>query len=94
LPDLTKAVNAVSDFTGEDGRLVIKFRTKHQSSIHSSTVDRFNLQPLFQLLARADMNRAVEIAKSFTNESPRASATLAVAAAVLAEPAPKPKAKS
>jgi hypothetical protein len=98
LPDLVKAVNAASDFTGEDGRLVVKFRTKRRSSIHSSSVDRFNLQPLFQLLARADMNRAVEIAKSFTNESPRASATLAVASAVLSDAATKadatkPKAK-
>lgn len=93
-PELVKSANAANDFTGEDGRVGTKFRTKRQSSIHSSTVDSFNLKPLFQLLARADMNRAVELAKGFTNEAPRASATLAVAATVLAEPAPKPKVKS
>jgi hypothetical protein len=85
MPDLVRAVNAAADFTGEDGRLMIKFQTKNHSSIHSSTVDAFNLQPLFQTLARADMNRAVELAKNFTNESPRAIATLAAATAVLTD---------
>ncbi|HVG28767.1 MAG TPA: hypothetical protein VM864_03510 [Pyrinomonadaceae bacterium] len=99
MPDLVKAVNAVPEFTGEDGRLVIRFRTKNHSSIYSSTVDAFNLQPLFQTLARADMNRAVELAKNFTGESPRAVATLAVATAVLSDTAKptdtaKPKAKA
>jgi hypothetical protein len=90
MPDLVKAVNAAPEFTGEDGRLIIKFLTKNHSSVHSSSVDAFNLQPLFQTLARADMNRAVEFAKSFTGESPRAVATLAVATAVLNDTA-KPK---
>jgi hypothetical protein len=92
MPDLVKAVNAAPEFTGEDGRLVIKFQTKNHSSMHSTTVDAFNLQPLFQTLARADLNRAVELAKNFTGESPRAVATLAVAAAVLTDTT-KPKAK-
>ncbi|HEX8163116.1 MAG TPA: hypothetical protein VF538_14700 [Pyrinomonadaceae bacterium] len=92
MPDLVKAVNSAPEFTGEDGRLVIRFQSKGHSSIHSSTVDAFNLQPLFQTLARADMNRAVELAKNFSGESPRAVATLAVATAVLGDTA-KPKAK-
>jgi hypothetical protein len=90
MPDLVKAVNAAPEFTGEDGRLAIKFQTKTHSSMHSTTVDAFNLQPIFQTLARADMNRAVELAKNFTGESPRAIATLAVATAILNDTA-KPK---
>ncbi|MDT7602047.1 MAG: hypothetical protein QOF61_44 [Acidobacteriota bacterium] len=85
MSDLVKATNAAADFTGEDGRLVIKFQSKTHASIYSTTVETFNLQPLFQKLAAADMNRAVELAKNFTGESPRAVATLAVAAAVLAK---------
>jgi hypothetical protein len=92
MPDLVKAVNAAPEFTGEDGRLVIMFQTKGHRSIHGTTVSAFDLQPIFQTLARADMNRAVELAKNFTGESPRAVATLAVVNAVLADPA-KPKAK-
>jgi hypothetical protein len=83
MSDLVKTVNAVADFTGEDGRLVAKFQTKSFASIRSHSIADFNLQPIFQTLARADFNRAVELAKSFTNESPRAVATLAVATAAL-----------
>ncbi|MDQ3906918.1 MAG: hypothetical protein M3268_01100, partial [Acidobacteriota bacterium] len=94
MTELVKAANSAPDFTGEDGRIVIKYRTKHQSSIRSSTVDRLNIQPLFRLLEQADINRAVEFAKGFTSEAPRASATLAVASAALADTATKPKAKT
>lgn len=91
MPDLVKAVNAAPEFTGEDGKLVIKFQSKTHTSIHGTTVDAFNLQPLFQTLARADMNRAVELAKNFTGDSPRAVATLAVATAVLNDTAKQKK---
>ena len=90
MPDLVKAANAAPDFTGEDGQLRIKFQSKTHTSIHSSSFDSFNLQPLFQKLAAADMNRAVELAKNFTGDAPRAVATLAVATYVLNEAA-KPK---
>jgi hypothetical protein len=91
MPDLVKAVNAAPEFTGEDGRLVVKFQTRERASVRSGNVDAFNLQPVFAALARADMNRATEFARAFAGEGPRASATLAVAAAVLKEPAkPRP----
>jgi hypothetical protein len=94
LPELVKTVNALPDFTGEDGRIVAKFQTKGHSSIRSSTVEGFNLQPLFRALAKADLDRAVEFAKSFTGEAPRAVATLAVATAVLGEADNKPRPRS
>jgi hypothetical protein len=90
MPDLVKAANAAADFTGEDGQLRITFKSKTHTSVHSSSFESFNLQPLFQKLTAADMNRAVELAKNFTGESPRAVATLAVATAVLTETT-KPK---
>ncbi len=94
MTELVRAANSAPDFTGEDGRLVVKYRTKHQSSIRSTSLDRLNLQPLFRLLEQSDINRAVEFAKGFAGEAPRASATLAVASAALAETATKPKAKT
>ncbi len=85
LPELIKTVNALSDFSGEDGRIVSQFRGKGYASVSSSTSDSFDLTGIFGELAREDMERAVELARSFTGESPRAVATLAIARAVLAK---------
>lgn len=96
MPDLVKTVNSVSDFTGEDGRLAVRFQTKHHASLRTSTIENFNLQPVFASLAKTDLNRAIDLAKGFTGESPRAVATLAVATTALADAsktaAPKPNA--
>ena len=92
MPELVKTINATPDYTGEDGRIVVKVRTSTRASIRSGNVDAFNLQPIFESLAREDMNRAVEFARTLTGDSPRAAATLAVATAVLnVGPKPKPR---
>ncbi|HYX40796.1 MAG TPA: hypothetical protein VE821_03815, partial [Pyrinomonadaceae bacterium] len=83
LPELVKTANALDNFTGEDGRLIGQFRGKGFASINSTTNDTFDLTGIFTQLAREDMNRAVEIARTFTGEAPRATATLAIARAVL-----------
>jgi len=46
-------------------------------------VDSFDLTGLFTALAEEDLNRAADLPKGFTGESPRAVATLAVARSVL-----------
>ena len=51
----------------------------------------FDLTGIFQTLARDDMNRAVALAQTFTNEAPRAVATLAIARAVLDGDKAKPQ---
>ena len=83
MPDAVKTINAVSDFSGEDGQLVVRFQTRNMGSIRTDDAPHFNLQPLFALLAGEDMDRAVELARNFTAEAPRAVATLAIAGAVL-----------
>lgn len=83
MPEAVKTINAVSDFNGEDGRIVVKFQTRNTGMMRSSDAPNFNLQPLFALLARDDMDRAVELTRSLNAEAPRAVATLAVAGAVL-----------
>lgn len=90
MPDVVKTINSVSDFNGEDGRIAVKFQSRSMVSSRSSDVPNFNLQPLFALLAGEDMDRAVELVRSFTAEAPRAVATLAVAGATLKK-SPKPK---
>lgn len=83
MPDAVKTINAISDFNGDDGKIAVKFQTRNFSSLRSSDAPNFNLQPLFALLAKDDMDRAVELTRSFNAEAPRAVATLAVAGAVL-----------
>ncbi|HLL15826.1 MAG TPA: hypothetical protein VK388_12225 [Pyrinomonadaceae bacterium] len=91
MPDAVRTINAVSDFSGEDGQLVARFQTRKMGSFSTSDAPSFNLQPLFALLAAEDMDRSVELARSFTGESPRAVATLAIAVAALKDkPKPKP----
>jgi hypothetical protein len=95
--EAVKAGNSAEGFTGEDGRMILKFQSKNQSSIHTSTVDEFDLEGIFRELANQDYERAVELARGFEAEGPRAVATIAIARAIL-EPqkqtAPKKAAKN
>lgn len=81
--DAVKAANSVEGFTGEDGDIVIQFKAKSQSSIHSSNVTEFDLEGIFKELAKLDYERAVELARGFQFEGPRAVATIAIARGVL-----------
>ena len=83
LRELVKTANALDNFTGEDGRLIGQFRGKGFASINTTSDASLDLTGIFAQLAREDMNRAVEIARSFNGEAPRATATLAIARAIL-----------
>jgi hypothetical protein len=83
--DAVRAANSAEGFTGEDGVLRISLLTKSMSSVRSSTVADFDVSGVFRDLARADYNRTVELARGFEREAPRASATIAIARAVLEE---------
>lgn len=86
--DAVKAANSAEAFTGEDGQLLLQFQSKVQSSIHTSDVPEFNLEGIFKSLANLDFDRAVELARGFQKEGPRAVATIAIARAIL-EPKPQ-----
>jgi hypothetical protein len=58
------------------------------TSLHSSTVDDFNLPGVFRLLSQENAAQAIEIARSFEGEAPRATALIAVGRTLLSE---KPK---
>ena len=81
--EAVKASNSAAEFSGEDSSLMIKIESKKSSRMMNFNVESFDLAGLFGSLAKEDFNRAVESAKSFTGESPRATATLAVARAAL-----------
>lgn len=81
--EVVKASNATAEFTGEDGQLNIHLQTKNMSMRTSNSAESFDLRGIFTTLAREDITRAVELARGFSGESPRAVATLAIARAVL-----------
>ena len=87
--DAVKAANSAEAFTGEDAELVLKFQSKGQSSVHTSDVPDFDLEGIFKDLALQDYDRAVELARGFQAEGPRAVATLAIARAILEPPKKK-----
>lgn len=83
--EIAKASNSAEGFNGEDGRLTMQLRTKNMSSMRASTVDEFNLPGVFRKLSQENPNQAVEIARSFEREAPRATALIAVARALISE---------
>ena len=91
MSELTKAANSVSDFSGEDGELTMRVAFKEGGAMTNTfSVEGFNLAGLFTALAREDFNRAADLPKGFTGESPRAVALLAVSRTALEK---KPKAE-
>lgn len=83
--DAIKAANSAEGFTGEDGVVRIALQTKQMSSIRSSSAQDFDVAGIFNELAKEDYNRAIELARGFQKEAPRASATIAIAKSVLDE---------
>ena len=83
--EVAKASNSAAGFNGEDGRLTMQLRTKNMTSVRTSTIDEFNLPGVFRALSQENATQAIEIARSFENEAPRATALIAVARALLSE---------
>lgn len=83
LSEVVKAANAAESFTGEDSRITSRLQTTNMVVMENATAEDFDLLAAFRSLARVDMFRAIQIAKSFTGEAPRAVATLAIARSVL-----------
>jgi hypothetical protein len=81
--EAVRSANSATGFTGTDAEIVSRFQTSRGTSTTNFDVESFDLNNIFGLLAREDLFRAVELAKSFTGEAPRATATLAIIRAVL-----------
>ncbi len=85
MADAVKAANAAPEFTGADAGLAARVQTQNNRSTINFNAPTLDLSGVFATLAQEDMNRAVELARSFAGEAPRATATLAIARAVLTE---------
>lgn len=83
LGEVVKSANSAEEFTGRDARLVSRIVGENFSTTSERNVPECDLAGLFARLAAEDLNRAVEFARAFAAESPRAAASLAAARAVL-----------
>ncbi|HET6979700.1 MAG TPA: hypothetical protein VFI24_25430 [Pyrinomonadaceae bacterium] len=83
LGEVVKAANSAEAYTGEDSSISSRLQTKFMVVMSNSTAEDFDLLAVFRHLARADLLRAIQLAKTFTGEAPRAVATLAIARSVL-----------
>ena len=81
--DAVKAANSSEAFTGEDGQLEVKFQSRGRASLSNKPVPDFDLDGIFSDLALLHYDRAVELARGFQSEGPRAIATIAIAQAIL-----------
>jgi hypothetical protein len=81
--DAIKAANSAESFSGEDGRIIIGLQTKGMNSLRASSAPDFDVTGVFTELAKEDYTRAVDLARSFERDAPRASAVLAIARSVL-----------
>jgi hypothetical protein len=81
---MAKAANASEDFDGENW---IRFSMPTRGSIKTIGIggESFSLFRLFQLLAKDDVHRSIDLTKSFKNDAPRAASILGMASAVLRE---------
>jgi len=83
--EVVKEANRLEGFTGEN-TITFPLMTGNGARFLRIGGDNFSLKDVFRLLAKDDLYRAVDLAKSFKYEAARASVTLAMAGAIL-EPA-------
>ncbi|MDQ1639956.1 MAG: hypothetical protein QOF62_3295 [Pyrinomonadaceae bacterium] len=83
--EVIKAANSAEGFNGEDGGLMWRLQSKNMTSLHSSSVDDFNLLGIFRSLSQENASQAIELARSFEGEAPRATALIAVSRTLLGD---------
>jgi len=83
--EAVKAANACEAFSGETNGLSVALVTSSGLKLIDLDSSALNLSVLFSSLAKQDLTRASDLAKSFKYEAPRAAAILAVASAAIAK---------
>ena len=89
--EAVKAANSNDLFTGEDSSIEAGVRGKNFAWMTASSAESFDLTGLFRTLTKEDMNRAIQTAKGFNQEAPRATALLAVVRQTLAKKGSEPQ---
>jgi len=83
--DVIKAANSAEQFSGEDGQITFSLVSKGMNSIHQNSSPDLDVAGVFSKLAEEDYDKAVELARGFEREGPRANAVIAIARSVLEE---------
>lgn len=83
--EAVKAANSVEGFSGEDSRLTLRLQTPNMTSLHTSSIESFDLPGLFRVLSKDDYQRAEGLARNFEADSPRATALISIARAALSK---------
>jgi hypothetical protein len=79
------AANSSGGFSGEDSRLTLQLRTSVISSMRTNSTENFDVPAIFRTLAKDDYHRAAGLARTFEADSPRATALISVAQALLSD---------
>jgi hypothetical protein len=87
LSEAVKAANSAETFDGEDTHINAQVWTREGPRIRSVNFEDFGLRLILRALAKEELERSIELAKSFKNEKPRALAILTIADVVLEKPA-------
>lgn len=90
LNEAVKAANSAETFNGEETWINAQVWTREGPKIRSVNVEDLGLRVVLRTLAKGELERSIELAKSFKNEKPRAVAILTIADAVLEKPASRP----
>jgi hypothetical protein len=81
--EVVKTANATETFTGENAQIFFPMNTNNSFKLTRIGGQDFSLSGVFKSLTQDDFYRSIDLAKSFKNSGPRATATLAIARAVL-----------
>lgn len=83
--EAVSAANSSGGFSGEDSRLTLQLRTPGINSMRTNSTENFDLPSIFRTLTKDDYHRAVGLARTFEADSPRATALISIAQAVLSD---------
>ncbi|MGZ8845480.1 MAG: hypothetical protein ACXW3C_03360 [Pyrinomonadaceae bacterium] len=81
--EVVKAANSTETFTGDNAQIFFPMNTNRAFKLTRIGGRDFSLSGVFKSLTQDDFYRSIDLAKSFKNSGPRATATLAIASAVL-----------
>jgi len=82
MAEAVKVAGKAPTFTGEGGKVTAHLQTGHMAATFDFEAPGFDLKGIFSSLAKDDLQRAIELARSFAGEDPRAISILAIARSV------------
>jgi hypothetical protein len=82
LSETVKAVNAVPDFTGENGQTALTLEGKFSIRMNTELASPRDLTQVFETLTKEDFYQTLDAARSFSGDAPKALAMISVGRAM------------